>query len=305
MVTLQALRSFVALADALHFTRAADTLSVAQPALSKHIQQLEHTLGIPLFDRDRRSVRLTPAGELLLVKAKLVLASADDIADTARRLREGDMGQLRIGFTPSAPYHVLPTLMRAFTRKHPNVETVLTEASSEQQMQQLTAGALDLGILRPPRDCPSAIGYRVMLKEPFVVAVPRDHRLAARPRITLKELESEPLILIGRRAGATVHDDIIGAFHAQGLKPRIVREANHIHAIAALVGAGCGISVLAESVEHVRLPDVVYRPLSGTKLQAAMVLAYPAEHRSPIINAFLDVAAACAPHLRDRVARLK
>src|SRR6476620_4058562 len=147
---LDALTSFAALADELHFTRAAARLHVAQPALTKRIQQLERALGVRLFVRTRRSVKLTSDGEVLLEKARQVIRAAEDLTTTARRLSDGEMGRLRIGFTPSAPHHVLPALMQSVRRQHPAISCSPSAGSSEDQIRQLLEGLLEDGILRPP-----------------------------------------------------------------------------------------------------------------------------------------------------------
>lgn len=163
---LDALSSFAALADELHFTRAAARLHVAQPALTKRIQQLERALGVRLFLRTRRSVRLTSEGEVLIEKARQVIRAAEDLATTARRLSDGETGRLRIGFTPSAPHHVLPALMQTFRRQHPAIRCMLTEASSEDQVRQILDGELDVGILRPPAVRPASLACTTFLEEP-------------------------------------------------------------------------------------------------------------------------------------------
>src|SRR5262252_5798689 len=185
---LDALTSFAALADELHFTRAAARLHVAQPALTKRIQQLERALGVRLFVRTRRSVRLTAEGEVLLEKARLVIRAAEDLAATARRLSDGDEGRLRIGFTPSAPHHVLPALMQTFRRQHPAIGCVLAEASSEDQIRQIFEGELDVGILRPPAIRPATLVCTTFLEEPYVAVLPRHHQLASARALSLAEL---------------------------------------------------------------------------------------------------------------------
>lgn len=294
-MTLETLRSFSCLAEELHFTRAAKRLQIAQPALTKHIQLLEAKLGVPLFVRDRRSVRLTPEGEILLVKVRRTLDAYADVRGTALRLQRGESGRLRIGFTASAPHHVLPKVMRQFRREHPGIETVLVEAGSSDQLHQLTSGTLDVGIVRPPSECPDGLTLRVLLEEPYVAVLPREHRLARLRTLRLTQLAHEPFVLIARGVVSTVHDQILQACHDAGFTPDVVREAGHIHAVAGLVGAGCGVSVLAASVAHVRLPEVVYRPLVDKGLSTAMALAFPEHHRSPALAAFIATAERALP----------
>ena len=146
--SLDLLASFVALAGDLHYTRAAERLHVAQPALTKRIQQLERAIGTALFARTRRAVSLTPAGELLLPRARQVLQAAAEFSTAARRVSDGEVGRLRIGFSPSAPHLVLPALMRAFRKRHPSIDCVLTELPSEAQVEQILGG--DLRSRHPP-----------------------------------------------------------------------------------------------------------------------------------------------------------
>jgi DNA-binding transcriptional LysR family regulator len=287
--SLAALEAFVAVADELHFTRAAARLHVAQPALTKRIQQLERDLQVRVFERDRRAVRLTPEGEMLLPKARQILGGAHDLLATARQLRRGDVGRLRIGFTPSAPYHLLPSIMRAFRRAHAGIECVLSEASSEEQLDQLAAGGLDVGILRPPRDCPASIVCETFLEEPFVAVLPRGHRLLARRTVSLRDLSAEPFVLVARRVVTLVYDQILSACNAAGFTPRIVQEGSQIHAVAGLVAAGCGVSVLPESVTRLRFPNVQYRPLRQTTLSTVMAVAHRRDASSSVLGFVVQV----------------
>jgi DNA-binding transcriptional LysR family regulator len=288
--SLDLLASFVALADDLHFTRTARKLHVAQPALTKRIQQLEHALGCALFTRTRRAVSLTPAGELLLPRARQVVQAAEELSIAARRLRDGETGRLRIGFSPSAPHQVLPSLMRAFRRRHPEIDCVLTELPSDAQIEQLLAGDLDVGILRPPSPVPSRLQCTTFFEEPFVAVLPRDHRLAARRAIALRDLAGEPLILVSRRLVAAIHEQILGACAAAGFTPASVREATHVHAVVSLVAAGCGVSVLPRSAAQVGMKDVVCRPLSRPPLVTVMAAAHLRHGASPAALALAATA---------------
>jgi DNA-binding transcriptional LysR family regulator len=287
---LDGLRSFAALAEDLHFTRAASRLHVAQPALTKRIQQLERALGVRLFVRTRRSVRLTADGELLLEKARQVLRAADDLTTTARRLREGEIGRLRIGFTPSAPHHVLPALMRTFRRWHPEVTCVLSEASSDDQVRQLIDGDLDIGILRPPAACPPLLLCTTFLEEPYVAVLPRNHRLAGARAVSLADLSSESFVLIARRVVAAIHDQILAACAAEGFTARVAQEASHIHAVVALVAAGCGVSLLPRSAAELGVRDVVCKPLRQNPLRTVMAVAQLRKTTSPAVRAFVETA---------------
>jgi DNA-binding transcriptional LysR family regulator len=287
-VPLDALISFAALADELHFTRAAARLHVAQPALTKRIQQLERRLGLRLFVRTRRSVRLTADGEVLLEKARHVLRAAEDLATTARRLSDGELGRLRIGFTPSAPHHVLPVVMQTFRRRHPDISCVLTEASSDEQIRQILDGELDVGILRAPASRPTALVCTTFLEEPYVAVLPRAHRLATVRAVALADLASEPFVLIARRVVAAIHDQIVAACVEAGFTARVVQEATHIHAVVALVAAGCGVSLLPESAAELGVRDVVCRPLRHTSLRTVMAVAHLRAGNAPAVRAFVQ-----------------
>jgi len=287
---IDALASFAALAEELHFTRAAHRLRIAQPALTKRIQLLERTLGVALFVRTRRSVRLTSDGEVLLEKARQALQAIDDLEDTAKRLRDGGAGRLRIGFTPSAPHHVLPVLMRMFRKQHPGIECLLAEAASDDQVRQILDGDLDVGILRSPAAIPSALHCTTFLEEPYLVVLPRHHPLAARRAVALIELSGEPFVLIARRSVAAIHQQILGACAAAGFSPRVAQEATHIHAVVSLVAAGCGITLLPASAAELGVRDVVCRPLRGSTLRTVMAVARARGNSSPAVRAFVQTA---------------
>jgi DNA-binding transcriptional LysR family regulator len=290
-ISLDLLASFVALADDLHYTKAAERLHVAQPALTKRIQLLEQLLGTPLFARTRRTVTLTSAGELLLPHARHVLQASGEFAQAARRIHDGEAGRLRIGFSPSAPHQVLPALMRRFRHHHPGVECVLTELPSEAQIDQLLTGDLDIGILRPPASPPRRLRCTTFFEEPFVVVLPRDHRLAARRTVVLSELTTDPFILVSRRLVAVVHDQVLGACAAAGFTPSSVREVSHLHAVLSLVAAGCGVSVLPRSAAVVGGKEIVCRPLARSALMTVMAVAHLKHGALPSAVALAGMAA--------------
>jgi len=289
------LRAFAALADERHFTRAASRLHLAQPALTKRIQQLEAAIGLRLFVRSKRSVRLTAAGAALLGPAQQALAAADGFAAAAARMAAGEAGHLRIGFTPSAPYHVLPGVMRAFRRTHPGVDCRLTEIGSDEQITRLLSGDLDVGLLRPPAIVPPALLCRRFLEEPFVVALPRDHRLAARRRIALAELAGEPFVLIARRVVQAVYDQVLAACRGAGFTPLVVQEGTHVHSVAGLVASGLGVSILPASAASLGLRDVVCRPLSRNPLTTVVAVATRRDDADPAAAAFADVVLRLPP----------
>lgn len=287
--SLDALASFVALAEELHFTRTALRLHLAQPALTKRIRQLEDSLGVALFQRTRRQVRLTAEGERLLPDARAVLAAAATFAAAVDRVREGSLERLRIGFTPSAPHHVLPQVMHRFRHLHPQVQCTLSEASSDEQIAQLLDGRIDVGLLRPPLRPVRGINCVPFLDEPFAAVLPRGHRLAARTRVALRDLANEALVLVSRSAGATVHAQIVAACATAAFVPRIAQEATTAAGVVGLVAAGCGVAILPESAVA-STSGVVARRLSGTDLRTVMVIAHAAGRSTPALAAFVRSA---------------
>jgi len=287
-LTPDRVQAFTTLAEELHFTRTAARLNVAQPALTKRIQQLEDVLGMTLFARSRKSVRLTPAGEALLDPARQVLSALDALSASAVRVRAGDVGLLRIGFTPSAPHHVLPAIMRAFRRSHPDVDCRLSETGSDEQLERLLSGDLDVGILRPPAAPTPRLVCRRFLDEPFVAVLPRDHRLAARRTVALTQLAGEPFVLIARRVVRAVHDQILAACGAAGFTPTVVQESTHIHSVAGLVASGLGVSILPASAASLGFHDVVCRPLRGAALTTVMAVATLDPPSTPAASAFVN-----------------
>jgi DNA-binding transcriptional LysR family regulator len=292
--SLDLLASFVAVAEELHYTRAARRLHLAQPALSKRIQQLEQAVGATLFSRTPRAVQLTAAGELLLDKARRVLRAGDDFGRAARQLHDGTIGRLRIGFSPSAPHHVLPALMRTFRRRHRGIDCELTEIASDVQIQQILDGVIDVGLLRPPASIPAALACTVFLEEPFVAVVPRDHRLAGRKTLRLSDLATDPVIVMPRRLAAAVHDQVVAACASAGFTP-MLREATHVHGVVALVAAGCGVSILPRSAAQVGVRDTVCRPLRGTAIRTVMAVAHLSDGALPPALAFAAVARQLPP----------
>ena len=286
--SFDALASFAALAEELHFTRAALRLHVAQPALTKRIRQLETRVGCALFERSKRHVRLTAAGAELLPAARQVLRAVEEFTAAAALAHRG-IARLRIGFTPSAPHHVLPQLLHRFRQQHPGVQCVLTEASSDRQIAQLLDGGLDVGVLRPPVKKVRGLTVVPFLDEPFVVVVPRQHRLAAQAEVPLRALSDEPLVLVSRAAAATVHAQIVAACAAAGFAPRISQDASGAAGVIGLVAAGCGVAILPRSAAN-STRGVVIRRLSGSGLRTVMAVACATGKKAQAVTAFVESA---------------
>ncbi len=285
---LKLLQSFIAVAEELHFGRAARRLHISQPPLSKQIQKLERTMGVRLFERTKRRVELTTAGRIFLDEAQAVLRQAGQAMEMARRAARGETGSLSVGFIESALYSVVPQVVRQFTDRYPNVVLSLAEMRIPDQVQAILKRHLDVGFIHLPAAHDDLIAETV-LREPVVVALPATHPLASESEITLKDLARETLIQFPRAIHPAVYDDIAGLCRAAGFDPRVVREAAPKQTIIALVSAGLGVSVLPASLQALQRPGVVYRPIRGRNISIETAVIYRRSEPSPVVHAFLEV----------------
>lgn len=286
----RAMRYFLAVAEELHFGRAARRLHISQPPLSQQIRKLEDELGVRLFERTQRRVALTPAGEVFLGKAQSLLLGAEEAKRAAQRASRGEIGRLVVGFIHAAFYNLLPAIVRRFRDTQPAVELVLREMTNREQLAALGDGKLDFGFLRPPVVDP-LIQVDVLLREPFVVALPEDHPLAARHRVELKSLAAEPLVMYPPRR-SPLYGQIVDGCVRSGFSPRVVQEAAYINTLIGLVRARIGLALLPACAREVSMPGIVYRALTGLAAQAETAVAWRREDHSPIVAAFLECARA-------------
>lgn len=296
------LRHFAAVAQTLHFGRAAERLGMTQPPLSQSIQALERELGAPLFVRTKRSVALTPFGAQWLVHVRTVLAQLDTLSDTARRLRDGEAGRLDLSFVSTADYSVLPPLVRRYAALYPAVQVALTEATSEVQIAALLDGAGHAGIIIAPAGgaLPPALDYRRLLSEPLVAAVPEawldDGRLTLHAgRLDPAAVVQSPLILFPRRAAPAFHDLVTGYFRAHGGSGRIAQEAIQMQTIISLVSAGMGVALAPASLRNLARTGVRYVDLAGDVPSLETGLVWRRDDATPTLNRFLQVAFEAAP----------
>ena len=262
---IRQVRHFAAVAETLHFGRAAERLGMTQPPLSQSIMALERELGAPLFMRTKRSVRLTPLGEQWLPHVLEALTLVDALPTTARRLRDGQTGYLVLSFVSTADYSVLPDLVRRYAEAYPDVDIRLVEATSDVQIPALAAGERHAGIIIPPHDgaLPEPLIYRRLVSEPLVAAVPTawigDGRLPVRDGVlTPAALLDAPLILFPRSVAPAFHDLVTGYFSARGRPARIVQEAIQMQTIISLVSAGLGMALVPASLRNLARAGVSY-----------------------------------------------
>src|SRR5215471_14821355 len=284
---LRHLRYFVAVAEELHFGRAAARMHIAQPALSRQIRSLEDEMKLRLFERDRRRVSLTAAGGDFLDEVKRILEQLERAIESARRAARGERGTLRIAYVPAVAYIGLPEIVRAFRQRLPDVEVRLQETNPARQVQALLAGRVDVGFARGPIQEP-ALNVQTVMEEPLVAALPTGHPLSGRKIIKLEMLAHEPFVLQARSRGPGSHDQILAICRAAGFSPRIVQEGSQTEAVN-LVAAGVGVAIVPRSLRRIRRSGVVYRPLLE-RPTTQLVMAWCKGEPLPMVRSFLEEA---------------
>lgn len=292
LIELRLWRQFAAVAEELHFGRAARSLHMTQPPLTQAIAQLERLLGVRLFERSKRSVQLTAAGEALLPSVRELIARARDLPGQARAAAGGELGRLRIAFVSTVGFALLPQWLRAFRARHPQVQMELIEATGDVQLEALARGEIDAGfMLHSPGFVPSGLAHRQVAREPLVLALPEAHPLASSARLPLAQVLAEPLVLFPRRIVPSLHDAILGMYHAAGREPRIVQEAIQMQTIVNLVSAGLGLAWVPESVRQFQRSGVAYRQPGGKQASAVPECETTLVWRemTPVLERFVEV----------------
>lgn len=294
---LRHLRYFVAVAEELHFHRAAERLHISQPPLSQQVRALEAELGVLLLERNRRSVALTAAGAVYLREARAILEAVEAATESARSVARGEAGRLALGFVGSAMHGALPGVLRDHRLAFPRVQLVLTELPTAGQLEALRAGRIDVGVIRPPVREPG-LALETIHTEPLVVALPGDHALASREEVALAELLEEPFVLLARREAPGLYESLGQAMADAGGAPHVVQEAREMQTVVGLVAAGIGVSLVPASVGADAHRGVAYRPVAGAAPTVALALAWRPDDRSPVLEAFLATARASAAAAR-------
>jgi DNA-binding transcriptional LysR family regulator len=287
-------RQFVAVAEELHFGRAALRLHMTQPPLTQAIANLERQLGVKLFDRTKRSVQLTAAGESLLPEARELLARAQSLPAHARAAAHGEAGRLRLAFVSTVGFGLLPQWVRGFRALYPQVECELIEATGDVQLELLERGDIDAGfILHSPGFAPPGLRHLRIAREPLLVALPEQHALASARTLGFDVLLAEPLVIFPRRILPSLHDAIFGMYHAAGRTPRIAQEAIQMQTIVNLVSAGLGLAWVPESVRQFQRAGVVYRQVGGKMARQVpgceTTLVWPST-ANPTVQRFVEFA---------------
>lgn len=289
---LRHLRHFIAVAEELHFGRAAKRLAMAQPPLSQSIMRLEQHLGTTLIDRSARAIKLTAAGAILLPEAREILARADLAERLVERLSAGEQAKLRVGFVPMSATLALPRAIRAFHRQWPKVQILLTERSSAAQAVSLREGALDLGILVSALADTSGLQCRPIERYGFVAAIPSKWRLASRSQIRLADLAGQPLILFPQQLVPNFYSDFEAACQSAGFRPQVQQRVAQPYSMFALVSQELGIGIVQETARELAIGGVSFVPIRDmpSTLAHEVALAW--------------VPRAVPRHLRDLIATI-
>ncbi len=290
---LRQLRYFVAVAEELHFRRAAERMHISQPPLSQQIRALEDELGFALLVRTRRRVALTPAGDAFLRDARALLGELEGAVATARRIDAGQTGRLRINFVGSALFSILPGTVERFRRSRPAIELELHERATVDQLRAVRSGLADVGLVRPPIEDDAGLRVQTVLRERTVAALPAGHPLAGLTRVPLRRLAAEPLVLFPRDQAPGFHDLLIDALAGAGIAPRVIQYAPEMLTIIGLVAAGTGVSLVPESVQRLGLDGVTYRAVAGAPRSELVAITRTGEV-SALVRAFVSEASASA-----------
>jgi DNA-binding transcriptional LysR family regulator len=267
------LKYFIAVAETLHFGRAAERLHISQPPLSRAIRSLEAALGAELFARTKRRVELTPAGAQLLEDARLTLTQLESAADQVQAVASGKRGRLRVGFVSLADYGVLPGLLKGFKAARPAVSLALREMLSPEQAAALAAGELDFGLLLPP--VAGELDHLVVQSERFVAALPSRHAAARRgSRVAMRDLAGEPFVMVPREIAPGLYDIVAGLAARAGFAPRVAQEAIQMQTVVSLVSSGLGVAIVPASIANLGRRGVVYREIADPHPRLDLWLAW-------------------------------
>lgn len=288
MFELAQLRCFTTVATELNFRRAAERLNITQPPLSRQIQLLEHHLGVALFTRSTRSVALTAAGRAFFIEAQNLLERAQQAAAAAKRFAEGDIGSVTISFVGSAVYEFLPKVIAEARLKQPHVKISLEEMNTYQQHEAMRARRIDLGIVRSPLLQPG-FATECLVREPFVLAVPSNHRLATAKSVAVSDLDGEPFLMYSHAAYPPFNELLTGMFRSARVAPQYVQWLGSSLTILALVNAGMGLALVPRCAASVVFKGVTFRDIDlGEGVQSELHLIWRSDNDNPAFTMLLD-----------------
>lgn len=286
---LSQLNCFVAVAEELHFGKAAERLCMSQPPLSRQIQLLEHALGLKLFERTSRSVHLTAAGGVFLNDARRLLKLASQAASTAQRTSKGESGRVSIGFTSVMGFDLIPNLVAAARQALPEIDVVLQEMVTVAQLDALESHTIDLGFMRP-LGSRQTLKHKTVDREPLMVALPADHPLAAKDRIELADMDGLPFVMYTPTQGKYYHGLINGLFVASGVMPNYIQYLDHVHTVIGLVRSGLGVSIVPASAAQLRFDNLVFRAMWRHDIYSESRMTWRPDHHNPALDTFIQFA---------------
>ena len=282
---LNQLACFVAVAEELHFGRAAERLCMTQPPLSRQIQLLEHSLGTKLFERNSRSVRLTAAGRVFLTDATRLLALAKQAATTAQRTSKGKTGRVTVAFTTVMGYELMPKLIAAAQDSLPDIDIVLREMTAMSQLEALESNTIDAGFLWP-LSSRLPLKHEVVFRDPLVVALPKKHPLASLECISLSELNGLSFVMYSPERGRYFYSLVNGILVSAGVTPRYIQYLDQILTVVSLVSTGIGIAIVPASVARFQFDNVLFRPIKDRPVVAEGRMIWRGDHHNPALDTF-------------------
>ncbi|WP_338762675.1 LysR family transcriptional regulator [Massilia sp. METH4] len=284
MFEISQLRCFVAVAEELHFSRAAERLNMTQPPLSRQIRLLEHHVGAQLLERNSRTVRLTAAGRAFFPEAARILRMAEEAAFTARRAAKGDQGTLAVGFTSASGYNLLPEVVRRLRDRAPGISLTLKELVSTTQVEMLNAGQLDLGLMRP-HPINAELTSKRIATESLMLAIPEAEAALWPEHPTLADLHGKPFIMYSPYEARPFHQMLTERFAREGVVPDIVEHIGQVHTMLALVRAGMGVALIAAGAARLHFESIVLREVATEPVE--MVCTYRRSNDNPVLQLFL------------------
>jgi DNA-binding transcriptional LysR family regulator len=283
MFEISQLRCFVAVAEELHFSRAAERLNMTQPPLSRQIRLLEHHVGAPLLARNSRTVRLTAAGKVFFPEAARILRAVEEATMTARRAAKGEQGTLAIGFTAISGYSLLPEVVRRLRERAPGISLTLKELVSTAQVEALDAGQLDIGLLRP-HGLHGELESVVLATEGLMLAIPEREAAQWPLAPTLACLHRKPFVMYSPYEARPFYQMLSARFDREGVVPDVVEHVGQVHAMLALVNAGLGVALIAEGARRLQFDGIVLRKVATEPVET--VCAYRRDNDNPILQLF-------------------
>jgi DNA-binding transcriptional LysR family regulator len=290
------IRSFLSVAETLHFGRSARLLNLSQPALSLQVKALEDELGIQLLSRNRQGTALTEAGQVFREDALIALEKLEFARRKAQWASAGKLGHIRIGFISTAGFEIVPNLMRRFRKSYPDIDFSIRNILTGAQLEMIEDGLLDVGFLRLPIETRKGIEVTTVHREPFVAILPSWHSLSAKKEIRLRELKGNPFVMYAREYAPGFHDLLTGILSNAGVIPKVVQTAGEMPTLISLVDAGVGVSIVPASVAKRIVSKVSVCSIADRMPESQIGLAFARQNTAAVVRRFCDLARTSLDH---------